>query len=137
MPAQHAMPGADGEAREVNRNFTASLDAPGQARRFVMAALHADGTGHLAEDAALVVTELAANAVVHARSDFTVTITTGTDAVRISVRDTVPLPANGDGHDRALPAAPLHGLGVVAALARRWGADPAGSGKDVWAELSH
>ncbi len=129
-----AVPGTDGEEREVNREFTASLDAPGQARRFVMAALHADGVGDLADDAALVVTELAANAVVHARSDFTVTVTTGTETVRISVRDAVPPPASEDGC--ALPAAPLHGLGAVAALARRWGTDPAGSGKDVWAELS-
>jgi len=136
MPGRDAMPGADGEEREVNREFTASLDAPGRARRFVMAALHTGGAGHLTEDAALVVTELAANAVMHARSDFTVTVTTATDAVRISVRDAVPLAANGDGHGCALPAAPLHGLGAVAALARRWGADPAGPGKDVWAELS-
>ncbi len=129
-----AMPGTDGEERDLNREFTASLDAPGQARRFVMAALYAGGAGNLADDAALVVTELAANAVVHARSGFTVTVTTGTDTVRISVRDAVPPPANGDGC--ALPAAPLHGLGAVAALARRWGTDPAGPGKDVWAELS-
>jgi hypothetical protein len=134
IPTGHAVPGADGEEFAVRREFPASLDAPGQARRFVMAALEAGGTGRLVEDAALVVTELAANAVVHAGSDFVVTLTTGTDAVRISVRDAVPLAANGDG--RALPATPLHGLGAVAALARRWGADPAGSGKDVWAELS-
>lgn len=132
MPARHPATGADGEEREVHREYTASRDAPGQARRFVMAALHADGAGDLADDAALVVTELAANAVVHARSGFTVTVTTGTDAVRISVRDTVPPPASGN----SLPAAPLHGLGAVAALARRWGTDPAGPGKDVWAELS-
>jgi MEDS: MEthanogen/methylotroph, DcmR Sensory domain len=134
ISAWHAMPGTDGEEREVDREFTASLDAPGQARRFVMATLQVGGAGDLADDAALVVTELAANAVVHARSDFTVTVTTGTDTVRISVRDAVPPPASGDGY--ALPAAPLHGLGAVAALARRWGTGPAGPGKDVWAELS-
>ena len=35
-----------------------------------------------------------------------------------------------------LPAVPLHGLGAVAALARRWGVEPLGhSGKSVWVEL--
>jgi len=36
----------------------------------------------------------------------------------------------------ALPVAPTHGLGAVAALAARWGADPSAEGKEVWAELS-
>jgi hypothetical protein len=133
-PAGWLLRGADGEEGEVRREFPVSLDAPGQARRFVTAALEAGGDGHLADDAALVVTELATNAVVHARSGFTVTLTTGTHTVRISVRDGAPLPA--DGHGPALPAAPLHGLGAVAAIADRWGTEPAGSGKDVWAELS-
>jgi anti-sigma regulatory factor (Ser/Thr protein kinase) len=134
MPAQHARPGTDGEEREVSREFASSLGAPGQARRFVMAALHVGGAGDLADDAALVVNELAANAVVHAQSDFTFTVTTGADAVRISVRDAVPPPASGDRY--ALPAEPMHGLGAVATLARRWGTAPAGTGKDVWAELT-
>lgn len=128
-----ALPGP-GAGREMRRRFAASLDAPGQARRFVTAALEACGAGDLADDAALVVTELAANAVVHARSDFMVTLTAAADALRISVRDAAPLPAGG--RAPALPAAPGHGLGAVAALASRWGAGPAGSGKVVWAELS-
>jgi hypothetical protein len=57
------------------RAFTASLNAPRAARRFVVAALQDRGAGHLADDAAIVVAELAANAVLHARSGFTVTLT--------------------------------------------------------------
>jgi anti-sigma regulatory factor (Ser/Thr protein kinase) len=131
-----AVPGADHQELVVRREFPASLDAAGQARRFVMAALQADGAGHLADDAALTVTELGTNAVVHAQSGFTVTVTVTGDAVRISVRDAVPLPARRTGPGPALPTAPQHGLGMVAALARRWGTEPAGPGKDVWAELS-
>lgn len=129
-----ALPGT-GPKRAVHKQFPASLEAPGQARRFVTAALEAVDAGKLVDDAALVVTELATNAVLHSRSDFTLSLTfnTGTDTVRISVRDDAALPDTGHAH--ALPAATLHGLGVVAALARRWGSYPAGSGKVIWAEL--
>jgi len=122
-------PGAEAGVGELSRDFARSLDSIGPARRFVVAALEAGGNGAVADDAALVVTEFAVNAVVHARSPFTVTITPGEDRVRIGVRDSTAL----SGH--TLPAAALHGLGAVAAMAVRWGATPAGSGKDVWAEL--
>lgn len=70
-------------------------------------------------DAAIVVAEFAANAVLHARTGFTVTLTMQPAAVRIGVRDDSPLPAAGT--SAAWPVAPTHGLGAVAALAARWG----------------
>src|ERR1700678_1745341 len=106
--------------------------AVGALRRWAGADLaeHAD----LADDAALVVTELAANAVVHARSGFTVTLSVPGDVLRISVRDASPLPSSGAGP--ALPPAPLHGLGAVDALASRWGVKSLGNaGKTVWVDL--
>jgi len=90
------------------------------------------GAADLADDVAVVVTELAANAVVHAQTGFTVDLVAGPGMLRISVRDASPLPPAA-----RLPAAPLHGLGAVNALASRWGVEPFGhSGKSVWAELS-
>ena len=132
-------PGQDGQSRPGApggqiRAFTASLNAVRAARRFVVAALRDCGAGHLADDAAIVVAEFAANAVLHARSGFTVTLTVRPAVIRISVRDDSPLPAAGP--RPALQVAPTHGLGAVAALAARWGADPSGEGKEVWAELS-
>lgn len=121
-----------GARADLSRDFTGSLDSVGSARRFVVAALEVGGHGIVADDAALVVTELAANAVVHARSAFTVTVRAGVDLVRIGVRDSAALPRSANG---ALPAKPLHGLGAVAAMAVRWGVVPVGLGKDVWAEL--
>jgi hypothetical protein len=118
---------------ELGRKFAESLDSVGQARRFVVAALEASGYGAAANDGALVVTELAANAVVHARSAFAVTITFGEESVRISVGDHAALAGPANGH--AFPAEPLHGLGAVAAMAMRWGVAPTRSGKDVWVEL--
>lgn len=84
-------------------------------------------------DAALIVTELAANAVVHAQSAFTVTLTELPGAVQITVRDHAAVPAAGPGP--VFPVEPLHGLGAVTATAARWGVRPAGEGKDMWAEL--
>jgi histidine kinase-like protein len=125
--------GQSGSKAELSREFAGSLGSIGQARRFVVAALEAAGNGVTADDAALVVTEFATNAIIHAKSAFTVTVTTGQDSVRISVRDHSAPPGTGNG--QVFRAAPLHGLGAVAAMAMRWGVAPIPSGKDVWAEL--
>ena len=112
------------------RPFGFSREAPAAARHFAVATLNAWGAGDLAGDVALVVTELAANAIVHARSAFTVILSVHDDVLRVSVRDAVPL----DG--ARLHAAPLHGLAVVDALASRWGVESLGNaGKTVWVDL--
>ena len=115
------------------RTFAFSRDAPAAARHFTVGTLHDWGAGALADDAALVVTELAANAIVHAHSAFTVTLSARGDLLRISVRDASPLP--GEGYAVLMPV-PLHGLGAVDALASRWGVESLGNaGKTVWVEL--
>jgi len=112
--------------------FAFSSDAPAAARHFAADAVRRLGAAELAADAALVVTELAANAVLHAHTGFTVDLAAGAGVLRISVRDASPLPPGA-----GLPAVPLHGLGAVDALASRWGVEPLGhSGKSVWVELS-
>ena len=87
----------------------------------------------LAADAALVVTELATNAVVHAESAFTVGLLLSEDMIRISVEDSVPLSSPAGS---LAASAPGHGLGVVAAMAVRWGVETEADGKAVWAELA-
>ena len=112
------------------RTFAFSREAPAAARHFAVATLDAWGAGDLAGDVALVVTELAANAIVHARSAFTVILSSRDDLLRISVRDAGPLDGAG------LRAAPLHGLAVVDVLASRWGVESLGNaGKTVWVDL--
>jgi hypothetical protein len=112
------------------RTFAFSREAPAAARHFAVATLNAWGAGDLAGDVALVVTELAANAIVHARSAFTVILSVHEGVLRISVRDAGPL----DG--AVLRAAPLHGLAVVDAMASRWGVESLGNaGKTVWVDL--
>ena len=118
----------------VVRTFAFSRDAPAVARHFAVGALRDWGAGGLVDDAALVVTELAANAIVHARSGFTIVLSARGDLVQISVRDASPLP--GAERGAALVPARLHGLGVVDALASSWGVESLGSaGKTVWVEL--
>jgi MEDS: MEthanogen/methylotroph, DcmR Sensory domain len=130
-PASRAAPAAPADtASGAGRAFALSADAPAAARHFAVDAVRRLGAGDLADDTALVVTELAANAVVHAQTGFTVNLSAGPDVLRISVHDASPPPPAG------LPAAPLHGLGAVDVLARRWGVEPVGhSGKSVWVEL--
>jgi MEDS: MEthanogen/methylotroph, DcmR Sensory domain len=125
-PAASASTAAPGAAR----TFAFSSEAPAAARHFAVDAVRRLGAADLAEDTALVVTELAANAIVHAQTGFTVDLSAGPDVLRISVRDASRPPPAG------LPAAPLHGLGAVDVLASRWGVEPVGhSGKSVWVEL--
>jgi anti-sigma regulatory factor (Ser/Thr protein kinase) len=110
-----------------------TLDAPKAARRFVVGTLARWDQYQLADQAALVVSELATNAVIHARSDFIVSMSSLRQAVRISVRDTsVAPPTQRDSAPMALSG---RGLGLVAALASRWGVDLLADGKVVWAEL--
>jgi hypothetical protein len=116
------------------RTFAFSREAPAAARHFTVATLAAWGAADFADDAALVVTELAANAIVHARSAFTVILAVHDGVLRISVRDAGPL--DGAGLRAGLRAAPLHGLAVVDAMASRWGVESLGNaGKTVWVDL--
>jgi MEDS: MEthanogen/methylotroph, DcmR Sensory domain len=115
------------------RAFALSGDAPAAARHFAVDAVRRLGAADLADDTALVVTELAANAIVHAQTGFTVDLSASRDVLRITVRDASPLPPASAAD---LPALPLHGLGAVDALASRWGVERVGhSGKLVWVEL--
>jgi DcmR-like sensory protein len=122
-------PGAVGTVR----TFAFSREAPAMARHFAVATLREWGLADVADAAALVVTELAANAIVHATSGFTVILSARGPVLRIAVRDGCPLPAEGQS---ALMPIPLHGLGAVDALAARWGVESLGkAGKTVWVDL--
>jgi hypothetical protein len=118
---------------DVTRTFGGTPEDTRAARNFALGMLEPWRGEQLAADTALVVTELATNAVRHAGSAFSVSLTLSGRVIRISVGDTLPLgPA---GVDQQLAATSGHGLGVVAAIATRWGVDTAPSGKAVWAEL--
>ena len=129
----HAAAGPASFRGTAIRTFALCRDAPAAARHFAVDAVRRLGAANLADDTALVVTELAANAIVHAQTGFTVDLSASQDVLRITVRDASPLPPAAAAD---LPALPLHGLGAVDALASRWGVERLGhSGKLVWVEL--
>ena len=123
-----------GKAPETSRAFPAHVNSPSAARRFVVESLQGWADDELLADAALVVTELTTNAVVHAHSGFTVAIDPLENGVRISVRDA----GSDEWVGKAAPLMASHGrgLGLVAALAHSWGKSAAYGGKVVWAELT-
>lgn len=112
------------------RQFSSDPASARAAREFVIAALGSRLPGPDRVDAMIVAAELAANAVLHARSAFTVSVSHLPEAVRISVQDQAPL------NDCPPVARPGHGLHMVAQVAARWAVDPLPGGKAVWAELA-
>ncbi|MFF9477080.1 ATP-binding protein [Streptomyces roseolus] len=121
------------------RTLPCTPDSVAIARRLVAAALARwEMPEELADRARLVVSELATNALVHARTcgaSIRVTVTRiEDDHVQVAVTDL----------DRR-PLAPRHadpddeggrGLDLVAALSLRWGCERRHWGKRVWAELA-
>lgn len=129
------LPGVTGMSPDVTeavRSFPRTRDSARAAREFVTGNLDSWAGDTVATDAAIVIAELASNAVLHARTPFTVTVSRWADRVRIAVRDAVPLADAGHGR---LVTKPGHGLDLVAKLARRWAVEPLADGKVVWAEL--
>src|SRR4051794_15361633 len=120
---------------------TASLRLPPdpqsarEARRFIAEFCTA---AQLPEDfcftAALMVSELVTNAVIHGRTSATIEVHRPPGTLRVSVRDDNPvLPAIGD-HPK-LTAESGRGMQIVSVLADAWGVEKLGSGKAIWFEL--
>jgi hypothetical protein len=106
----------------------------GVARHFVDQTVVEWELDPIREDARLIATELVSNAVLHARTEFRVTLrSNGFDFLRIEVRDEntrMPSPA-GTPQDTTSG----RGLAVVTAIAESWGTQRDGDGKVVWAEI--
>ena len=92
---------------------------------------HADE--HLASTAALVVSELVTNALLHGLPPVRVRLRSTTDALSVEVFDEGHvLPDRGGGEPDEESG---RGLLLVEVLSRRWGTRASGEGKVVWAEL--
>ncbi len=118
-----------------SRRFAAAPASVANARRFVLEAV--GGAGQEArERVELMVSELAANCVVHAATDFEVSVFRSAGFVRVEVTDA------SDGQPSVKWPDPLQpkgrGLQIVSALADEWGVLPSTGGipgKMVWFTL--
>lgn len=128
-----------GEVVEQPLVVQPSAGSAALARRYVRRVLRAIRMQALEEPAELGVSELVTNAVLHARTDITLTVRAmPSGRVRIEVTDSSPLPVQ----SRPLGAGATTGRGLqlVTAGASAWGIDElpvgAGPGKTVWFELN-
>jgi DNA-binding NarL/FixJ family response regulator len=121
------------EAVQRAIDLPAELASPGAARRFVAETLAAWECSGALDTVALLVSEVVANAVVHAASDVQVAVQLLPESVRVTVRDrdpSPPVPRAAAAHEES-----GRGLALVEALSLRWGVDAVeGGGKDVWFE---
>ena len=110
-------------------------DSVRAARSFVKKALLATPAKNRWDDASLLVSELVANAVLHAKTPVEVSVVNAPTAVRVEVRDHSPrLPHKLGGHGANMAG---RGLYIVEGLADRWGTRSHGDGKTVWFELAY
>ena len=110
----------------------ARADSVREARRYVRSQLASLGREERSEAAELGVSELAANATLHARTDFSVSVSvTSAGQVRIWVVDSSPVLPQPRRHSDL--AGTGRGLRLVSA-AGRWGVERTATGKRVWFE---
>jgi anti-sigma regulatory factor (Ser/Thr protein kinase) len=116
-------------------HFPNDVRSPREARRLVADALVQWGhPQELSESIALVVSELATNAVTHTHSSFSVLARSDQHVIRISVRDASAVAPKLREPDPAV--GPGIGLQMVDALAGAWGVEVTMGGKAVWAQLA-
>jgi anti-sigma regulatory factor (Ser/Thr protein kinase) len=137
------MNGSEGERlrREDRLDVDASLHLPAdptsaaRARRFIGEfCTAAQLPTEVCQTAALLVSELVTNAVVHGRTSATIEVHRPAQTLRVAVRDDNPdLPPVGSTPD--LTSESGRGLLIVSRLSRRWGVERVGPGKAVWFEL--
>jgi anti-sigma regulatory factor (Ser/Thr protein kinase) len=106
----------------------------GDARRFVVERLVADGLEDLADTAGLIVSELATNALKHAGTDIRLTLARDAGQLWLEIHDDSATSV------QAREAGPWdqsgRGLEIVSVLSSDWGVTPdRRGGKSVWAAL--
>jgi hypothetical protein len=136
-------PGEAVAERRFRFELAAHPGSPAQARRLTRARLNGWSVCEdTCDSAALVVSELVTNAIVHTASTHIVCeLHDGDDLVRIAVRDEGCAPGQPGEPGKPHPSGPRseeergRGLLLVDALCRAWGAHEHGPGLLVWAEL--
>ncbi|MEX1005579.1 MAG: ATP-binding protein [Acidimicrobiia bacterium] len=119
-------------AQTAGREFSPTPDAAPAAREFVVSFGGFTDAESLLRLKTLA-SEIVTNAILHARTPFSVIVTGDTAHVRVAVRDrSAVLPTK---RDYAANHPTGRGLHIVEALADRWGVDADDDGKTVWFEM--
>lgn len=118
---------------EVRARFEPEPACVPSVRRFLHEALESLGSTEMEYEASMLVTELATNAVLHARTPFEVAVSFDDTCLRLAVADRSPKWPMLKSHNAN--ATTGRGLSVVSAVASAWGVDGHADGKTVWAEL--
>jgi len=103
------------------------------ARHWVRATLASWGLDAARWTAAQVVSELATNCTLHARSPFTVRLAEDDGGVRLEIDDDSPVSLRALQYSATSTTG--RGLFIVDSLATQWGVSPREGGKTVWALL--
>ena len=106
----------------------------GRARRFATRTLASWGAEQLEDDVRVVASELATNALLHARTDFTLGLALDGDRLRLTLADGSALQPRMRRFD-STESTTGRGLRMVAELAQAWGVEKDGVGKAVWCEF--
>jgi anti-sigma regulatory factor (Ser/Thr protein kinase) len=115
-------------------HVTAEYRSAGVARRFLRATLDDWDAAGFTDNAELILTELVTNAILHAKTEIVIRVDLGARALRLEVADGSP--RQPIARHYSAEATTGRGLGLVDALAERWGVQPGADGKTVWAELA-
>lgn len=121
------------DAVRDSQSFPLALEAPRAARRFVSERLDDWGLADHAARAALPVSELVTNVVVHAQTQAVVEVMAARGKARVGVRDFSNDPLEPRPGDAGAPFG--RGLRIVDQSVSRWGVERLATGKTVWFEL--
>jgi anti-sigma regulatory factor (Ser/Thr protein kinase) len=118
----------------ASHSFPPTPESVGGARQFTRRTLVSWGADGLEDDVRIVASELATNALLHARTHFTLTLTLDGDRLRLTMTDgstTQPRMRRFSGTESTTG----RGLRMIAELAHAWGVEQDGRGKAVWCEF--
>jgi len=118
---------------EAALTLSADLESVGRARRFLREMLEAWGVQGYDLAAPQVLTELATNAALHARSEFTVHVLLRDGHLVIEVTDSSP--ARPQQRHYGTTATTGRGIALVEALSQEWGVEASPTGKTVWCRV--
>jgi anti-sigma regulatory factor (Ser/Thr protein kinase) len=113
--------------------FPADVASVAAARHYADAVLGAWDVGDASWTCLQLISELATNAVIHARTEFTVELSRHGDTLRVCVRDASP--AQPGMRRYADDSTTGRGLRLVDSMASDWGVQPITVGKIIWFEL--